>query len=146
MKLALRIVLATGLLVDAYIHVHLAGQYDAVKTSVLSQGDLFRVEAVAALLTSIAVLAVRGRYATLAAPAAVAVAAGGVAAVLVYRYVDIGALGPLPPMYEPVWYAEKSLSLVAELLAAMAALALLAARRRMRAEVPTSDDRARSAT
>jgi hypothetical protein len=34
--------------------------------------------------------------------------------VLLYRYVDVGAIGPVPNMYEPVWYAEKLRSLYAE--------------------------------
>ena len=36
------------------------------------------------------------------------------AAVMLYRYVDIPAIGPLPAMYEPVWFFEKTLSAVAE--------------------------------
>ena len=35
-------------------------------------------------------------------------------AVLLYRYVNVPMLGPLPAMYEPVWFLEKSLSAVAE--------------------------------
>lgn len=118
MKLALRALVAAGLLVDAYIHVDLASQYDPVTSDSISQGDLFRVEAGAALLAAVLVIALRRRASDLFA---LAVAAGGVVAVLLYRYVEVGPIGPLPSMYEPIWYAEKSLSLVAEAVAAVAA-------------------------
>jgi len=122
MKLALRAIVALGLVVDAYIHADLASQYDPVTSGSVSQGNLFRVEAVAALLAAVLVVALRRRASDLLA---LAVAAGGVVAVLLYRYVEVGPIGPLPSMYEPVWYAEKSLSVVAEALAAAAALAVL---------------------
>src|SRR4051812_765913 len=106
MKLVLRLLVAAGLLVDAYVHLHLADQYDAVKTSSLSQGDLFRVEGIAALLAAVAVLVFRRWVTDLVA---LVIAAGGVAAVVLTRYVDVGAFGPVPSMYEPTWYAEKTL-------------------------------------
>jgi hypothetical protein len=37
-----------------------------------------------------------------------------VGAVLLYRYVDVGAIGPVPNMYEPVWFTLKTRSAVAE--------------------------------
>jgi hypothetical protein len=44
---------------------------------------------------------------------------------VLYRYVDVGAFGPVPNMYDPFWApAEKTLSAVAEAVAALAALAL----------------------
>jgi hypothetical protein len=122
MKFALRAIVALGLLVDAYIHVDLADQYDAVRSATISQGDLFRVEAGAALLAAVLVIAVRRRASDLFA---LSVALGGVVAVLLYRYVEVGAIGPLPSMYEPIWYAEKTLSLVAEAIAAAAAFVVL---------------------
>jgi hypothetical protein len=51
------------------------------------------------------------------------VAAAGLAAVLLYRYVDVGAFGPFPNMYEPLWYAEKSRSAIAEAIGTVTALA-----------------------
>ncbi len=40
-------------------------------------------------------------------------------------YVDLPAIGPLPAMYEPLWFPEKAVSAAAEALAAvLAALAL----------------------
>ncbi|HZC98627.1 MAG TPA: hypothetical protein VFA46_00030 [Actinomycetes bacterium] len=47
--------------------------------------------------------------------AALLVAASALGAVLLYRYVDVGALGPLPDMYENTWQVPgKLLSAYAE--------------------------------
>jgi hypothetical protein len=47
--------------------------------------------------------------------AAFGVGASALGAVLVYRYVDVGALGPLPDMYENTWQVSgKLLSAYAE--------------------------------
>ena len=103
----LRLAAAAGLAVDTYVHWHLASNFDTLKSSVrphLSQGQLFRIEAVLALIAAVLVLVVRHR---LAAAFAFLVAAGGVAAVLVYAYVDFGELGPLPAMYDPACNPEK---------------------------------------
>jgi len=116
------LVAAVGLGIDVFVHWHLAPGYDTVTgqgNPRLSQGQLFRVEAGVALLALVLVLLLRRRW---TAGLAFLVAGGGVAAVLLYRYVDVGALGPLPNMYEPFWYTEKTVSLVAEAVAALAAL------------------------
>ena len=121
-RTVLTLVVAAGLAIDAYVHLDLASTYDVVKTSTLSQGDLFRVEAALAIVAGVALLVRPRRY---TAWFAFLVSAGGVAAVLVYRWVDVGKVGPLPNMYEPYWYGEKTLSLVAEAIAAAAAAVLL---------------------
>jgi hypothetical protein len=118
------LIVVAGLAVDAYVHFDLASSYAGVKSSALSQGDLFRVEAVAAVVAALG-LVVRPRRLT--ALFAFLVAAGGVAAVVVYRYIDVGSLGPLPNMYEPFWYAEKTQSACAEGAAALAAAVLVIA-------------------
>jgi hypothetical protein len=123
LRWSLIVITAAGLAVDAYVHFHLASAYSGVKTSTMSQGDLFRVEATLAAIAAIAVVVRPRRY---TAAFAFLVAAGGVAAVVFYRYVDTGVIGPLPNMYEPRWYGEKTLSLIAEAIAAVAALGLLA--------------------
>jgi len=46
----------------------------------------------------------------------------------------VGAVGPLPNMYEPLSYPEKTDSLIAEAVAALAALALLALHRARRTQ------------
>ena len=121
-RTVLTVIVAAGLAIDAYVHLDLASTYDVVKTSTLSQGDLFRVEAALAIVAGVALLVRPRRY---TAWFAFLVSAGGVAAVLVYRWVDVSKLGPLPNMYEPYWYGEKTLSLVAEAIAAVAAAVLL---------------------
>jgi hypothetical protein len=81
-------------------------------------GTLFRVEAVGALVAAVFVL-VRGTRRAFAVAASVALV--GLVAVVLYRYVDVPALGPLPSMYEPVCFFEKTLSAVAEGVAAVLA-------------------------
>jgi hypothetical protein len=93
-ELALRVLVAAGLAIDAYVHLDLAADYDA-NAAALSQGDLFRVEGVAAAVAGLLVLLVRARAAALVA---FLVAAGGVAAVLLYQYVNVGPFGPFPNM------------------------------------------------
>ncbi|MGZ4639809.1 MAG: hypothetical protein ACXV2J_12220, partial [Actinomycetes bacterium] len=85
---------------DAYVHLHDAADYEAVRTSVLSQATLFRIQAALAVVVAIAVL-VRPRRAIWAAAAALL--ASAFAAVVLYTYVDLGRLGPVPDMYEPTW-------------------------------------------
>ena len=117
------LVVVVGLAVDVYVHIHLASAFKRVRTSTLSQADLFHVEAVLAAIAAVALLVRPRRY---TAAFAFLVAAGGFVAVMVYRYVNVGALGPVPNMYDPYWSpAEKNWSAVAEGVAALAALALL---------------------
>ena len=106
---------ALGLLYDAKVHLHLAGDYDAIGSTV-TQGWLFRIEAVVAIAVALALL-VSDRWAVWAAAGLTGLA--GVGAVLLYRYVDVGAIGPIPNMYEPVWFAEKLRSAYAEGAVAM---------------------------
>jgi hypothetical protein len=121
-KWALIIVAAAGLAVQAYVHFHLASAFAHVKSSTLSEADLFRAEATVAVIAAVALLLRPRRY---TAAFAFLVAAGGTVAVVLYRYVDVGAFGPIPDMYDPFWApAEKNLSAVAEAVAALAALSL----------------------
>jgi hypothetical protein len=122
-RLGLALVAAAGLAIQAYVHFDLASQYDVIKSSVLSQGDLFRAEATVAVIAAAAVLLRPRRY---TAAFAFVVAAAGLVAVLVYQYVNVGAFGPIPNMYDPIWFPKKTLSAWAEGIAAVAALALFA--------------------
>jgi hypothetical protein len=122
-RLGLALVAAAGLAIQAYVHFDLASEYDVIKSSVLSQGDLFRAEAIVAVIAAVAVLLRPRRY---TAAFAFVVAAAGMAAVLVYAYVNVGAFGPIPNMYDPIWFPKKTLSVWAEGIAAVAALALFA--------------------
>ena len=118
-------VTVAGLGVDALVHWHLAGNFDTLignGTPHISQGQLFRLEAALAVIAMVMVLSTRRRF---AAAFAFLIAAGGLGALLLYGYVDVGGLGPLPDMYDPIWYTEKTISAVAEAVAAVAALGLL---------------------
>lgn len=127
--LALRVVVAAALVVDAVVHLRLAGGYQQSAPSGIGAGNLFRLESAAALVVAAWVLWRGTRGALLAA---FAVGLSAVVAVVLYRYVDVPALGPLPAMYEPVWFTEKSLSAVAEAVAAIAAaVGILQLRRRL---------------
>ena len=123
-----------GLVVDAIVHFDLASAFADVKTSTISQADIFRIESVVALIVAAALL-VRPRRST--AAAVFVVAASAAVAVVLYRYVDVGKIGPIPNMYDPYWApAGKWLSAVAEIVAALASGALLAVPTASRAEAP----------
>lgn len=90
-----------------------------------------------------ALILLRGSRSAFAAAALVALSS--LAAVVLYRYVQVPAVGPLPSMYEPVWYASKVITAIAEALAGAFALtgyALLDKQRR--ASHQLHRDRARS--
>jgi len=113
-------VTVAGLAIDAYVHLKLASDYDSVKATV-SQGELFRVEAGLAIVAGILLLVRPGR---LTAWVAAIVAGGGVLALLLYYFVNVGEIGPLPNMYENSWYADKVVTLIAQTVATVTALAL----------------------
>jgi uncharacterized membrane protein YphA (DoxX/SURF4 family) len=116
---ALRVLTATGLAVDAWVHWDLADRYDPNQGSgPLSQGDLFRIEAVVSVLVALALL-VSGRLVVWVAAWLVATSAVG--AIVYFRYHDPGPLGPLPDMYEPLWFREKTVAAVAEGVAVITA-------------------------
>ena len=115
-SLVLAVIAAVGLGYDAKVHLHLAKTYDPIGGSI-TQGGLFRVEAVVAILVAVAVLLSDKRMVWAAAGLT---GLAGVGAVLLYRYVDVGAIGPIPDMYEPVWFAEKTHSAIAEGVVAVA--------------------------
>jgi hypothetical protein len=119
--LTARLLAAAGLAVDAYVHADLAPQYDVVKDT-FTQGGLFRVEAAVAALAALLVLVWRRLPADLFAWA---VAAGGFALIIIYRYVDVGSFGPVPNMYEPDWFTDKWVAAVAQLVTVAAASLLI---------------------
>lgn len=113
-----RIIVVAGLAADAYMHLDLAPTY-AEAGGVINEGVLFSVEAVAALLAALVVAIYGSRVSYLAG---FVVGASALAALLVSRYVDLGALGPFPDLYDPVWFGEKVLAAVAEGVVSLAAL------------------------
>jgi len=128
----LGLAVAACLAVDARVHWHDAPDYSAVRTSVLSQETLFRIEAVVSVALAIAVVLWPRRQLVWLAATGVLVSA--LAAVLVYTYVDIGQLGPVPDMYEPTWALPgKATSAWAEGIGAgLALVGLLIAHRKAR--------------
>lgn len=136
-SLVLRVLVAMSLAVDAVVHLRLAGGYQQSAPSGIGAGNLFRIEAGVALVVAAWVLWRGSRSALLAA---FAVGLSAALAVVLYRYVNVPTLGPLPAMYEPVWFFEKALSAVFEGVAAVAALAALALIPRQRgSHVPSGD-------
>jgi hypothetical protein len=137
-------IVVVGLGVDAYVHFDLASAFAENRSSVLSEADLFRAEAVAACVAAVALL-VRPRRST--AAFAFLVSAAGTVAVVLYRYVDVGAFGPVPNMYDPYWApAGKTASVIAEVVAALAALALFRMfHARARGAITPADRRGRPA-
>ncbi|WP_197515887.1 hypothetical protein [Arthrobacter sp. U41] len=123
----LRISVAAGLVVSAVIHVQLAPGYQQAAPGGIGQGTLFLVQAGAAALVAVFVL-LKGSRTAFAAAAIVGVSS--LAAVILYRYVQVPALGPLPGMYEPVWYTAKVITAVAEAVAGGLALTGFALQRR----------------
>lgn len=122
---------AAALGIGAYVHARDAAFYDAVRTPVISQGTLFRLEAAVAALIAVGLL-IRPSRSWWAA--ALLVPASALGAVVLYRCVDVGRLGPLPNMYEPTWaLTGKSLSAGAEGAGIILAAAGLLTTRRVRA-------------
>ena len=112
---ALRLVTAAALAVDAYVHADLIDRYAPNRAAGgLSQGDLFRVEAGVSALAALLVVLVAWRIVWVLT---FAVAASAFAAVMLYAHYDIHAIGPIPDMYEPLWYSEKTLAATAEAVA-----------------------------
>jgi hypothetical protein len=147
----LRLVTAAMLALDAYVHADLARLYDNNRDATLTQGDVFRIEAGLAAFAALAVLVLTWGtvWALLTWALAIVVAASALGAVMIYAHYEIGRLGPLPDMYEPLWYSEKRQAAIAEGIATATAtigFVLTAipalARRRNRASLATAGVRA----
>ncbi|GAA3963610.1 hypothetical protein GCM10023085_52750 [Actinomadura viridis] len=136
MGILLRVLVAAGLAADAYVHWVFAPDMAYVEGGGIGGDALFRAQAVVAALAGLLILA-WARWWTYAVAFLVAASAFG--AVVLYYFVDVGALGPLPDMYEPVWYGEKTVSAVGEGVAALAALAGLMIARRSRPGAAPAD-------
>ena len=110
---ALRVLAGAGLGLTAYIHLHLAHRYATVPHDTIGQDDLFYAQGIVAAVVGLWLLVTGHRAAWWSAAL---VAAGSLGAVLLYRYVDVGALGPLPNMTDKSWQPspDKALSAIAE--------------------------------
>lgn len=117
--MVLRVLVAVGLAVDAYVHFVLAPNYQFAYPEGIGGGNLFRIQAALAVLAAIYVL-VRGSKLSFAIAAIVALSA--FAAVVLSSFIQLPQVGPIPAMYEPIWFFEKSLSAVAEGIAGVLAI------------------------
>ena len=113
-----RLVAVAALVVVAAVHVRLAPGYALVGEQV-TQGDLFRAQALVCGLVALALL-LRPRRPVWFAAAAVALAS--LVAVLLTTYVAVPAFGPFPRIFEPIWYGEKVLAAVVAAAGLAAAL------------------------
>jgi hypothetical protein len=122
LRIVLTVIVVAGLAIDAYVHFDLAKAYSGVKTPQLNQGELFRAEAVVSILAALLLIFHPRRWTAIVAAV---VAGAGLAAVLTYAYIDIPRIGPIPAMYDSVWYTEKVISAIGEGAAFFAALGLV---------------------
>lgn len=129
----LRVLTAAALGVDAVVHVRLAPGYQSAAPDGIGEGNLFLVEAAAAAATGLYVL-IRGSRPAWALT--LVAAGGGLVVLLLYRYIDIPAFGPVPAMYEPVWFFEKTLTALAETAALLMATTALTLPRKTRRHLP----------
>lgn len=109
----------TALAVDAVMHLRLAPGFAFGYPEGSNGGNIFRIAAAVALIAGLS-LAVRASVATYLLAAAVLGSA--FAALVLYTYVEVPQLGPIPSMYDPVWYPDKTLTAVAEGVGALTAL------------------------
>lgn len=126
-EIVLRLLVAATLVVDAVVHFRLAPGYQLANPGGIGQGNLFYIESAVAVIVAAYVVIRGSRPAYLAA---LLVTGSALAAVLLSTSVALPAIGPIPAMYEPIWYFEKTLSAVAEGLgAALSIVGLIAIRR-----------------
>ncbi len=111
----LRLATAAALAIDAYAHADLVDHY-AINQNPggLSQGDLFHIESGVASLAALLIILSGWR---LVWAFVALVAASALAAILISANYDIGSIGPVPDMYEPLWFTEKTMTAWAEAFA-----------------------------
>lgn len=129
---ALRLLGAAALAISSYVHLHGAHFYTSLG-STITQADLFYAQGAIAAAVALWVLVTGNRWAWVAVAL---VGLASFAAVMTYRYVNVGAIGPIPNMYEPTWQTnEKLLSAYAEAAAVViAAVGLVTQRLRTRSD------------
>ena len=133
--IATRIWIAVALLVNAYVHFLLATPFDAIVGSLVSQGALFRIQGVVNILAAVLILVVHRWWTGLVAAV---IAAGGLALLVASVYVplDLSAIG-FPVIFEPVWYPDKVIAVVAQGFALIGGLLVVVVARRRAAQKQT---------
>ena len=130
----LRVAAVAGLGIDALVHATSAGLYDGPAGGFITEGNLFRAEATVSVLLAVLLL-IRPAPSTWLAVLVVAGTALG--AVILYRYVDVGPIGPVPDLYEPTWQVPGKLA-AASAEAGVLVLSALALTRGRMATAPTA--------
>lgn len=107
-------VVVLGLGVDALVHLRMAPVMDVAAPGGIGGGNLFRIQGtVAAVVALLVLLLPRAWSYGLAA----LVGISALVPVLLYHFVDVPPIGPIPRMYDPFWSPEKVVSIVGEALA-----------------------------
>src|SRR4051794_22551394 len=97
-RLVLRVIAAACLGISAYVHLHLAHRYGFPGT--ISGETIFRIQGIVAATVGVLLLLTGNKWVWVAA-AVVGLAA--FTAVMLYRHVDVGAIRPVPNMYDSTW-------------------------------------------
>lgn len=119
-ELVLRLLVVAALAVDAVVHLQLAPAIQLAAPGGIGGGTLFQLQAGAAIVAGLWLLLRGSRWAYLFSAL---VLASVFAAVMLYSYVDVPPIGPIPRMYDPLWGTTKIVSTVVEALGALLALA-----------------------
>lgn len=115
----LAVLAAVPFVIDAVVHGSNASSYDPAGGGLITEGNLFRAEAGIAALVALLLVMRPSRSVWMLAVATAVMALG---AVVLYRYVNVGAIGPIPNLYEPTWQVPgKLLSAYAEAAAVVIA-------------------------
>lgn len=130
MNMVFRVLATAALGVDAFFHARLAPGYQLAAPEGVGEGNLFLAEAAVAAVVGLYVLIRGSRPAWILA---LFTASGGLAVLLLYRYFDIPAFGPFPAMYEPVWFLDKTLTALSQIVVILLAATALTLNRSARA-------------
>lgn len=119
LELLIRVLVVAGLIVDAVVHFQLADTMQLAAPDGVGGGALFRAQATVASVAAVVLLVTGHRFAYVLAAAA---ALSALVPVLLYAYVQVPAIGPIPSLYDPGWYSSKTASAIAEAAAVLLAV------------------------
>lgn len=114
-----RVLVVAALAVDVVVHVRLADAMQLAAPGGVGGGTLFYTQAAVAAVAALALLLTGHQLAYVLAGLA---ALSALVPVLLYTYVQVPAIGPIPSMYDPTWHPEKTASAVAEAVAVVLAV------------------------
>ena len=89
----LALITAVLLGVDAYVHLNNASNYDQFRSSTMSEGTLFRIQGIVAIVVGVLLLIWPRVWTWILS---LLVAGSAAVAVTLYTYVNVGEIGPLP--------------------------------------------------